>query len=268
MNRKGFNGKAIYNPLGKAGEYSEWACNFYTGCSNNCEYCYCKKGYMGRIWSETPKLKKCFTNEDHALEVFKKEMMQNLDRLQKSGLFFTFTSDPMLPETKELTWAAIAEAIMNNVPVQVLTKRADFIDDRAFTSKASKMIAFGFTLTGHDELEPGASTNKERMIALIELHNRGFRTFASIEPVVDFVSAFSMINITYHACDLYKIGLMSGKKYNATDRTEANFMLDYLRNMDDAKFYLKDSLVSLLGLDRAILPGQFVGKDYNRVYVD
>ena len=35
-----FNGKAIYNPKGKAGEYAPWACNFYTGCSNDCEYCY------------------------------------------------------------------------------------------------------------------------------------------------------------------------------------------------------------------------------------
>jgi hypothetical protein len=25
---KTFNGKAIYNPSGKAGEYSYWACNF------------------------------------------------------------------------------------------------------------------------------------------------------------------------------------------------------------------------------------------------
>ena len=33
-----FNGKAIYNPSGKAGEYSTWACNFYVGCSNMCEY--------------------------------------------------------------------------------------------------------------------------------------------------------------------------------------------------------------------------------------
>lgn len=48
----GFNGKAIYNPKGKAGEYSEWACNFYTGCSNNCQYCYCKRGVMSHAWSD------------------------------------------------------------------------------------------------------------------------------------------------------------------------------------------------------------------------
>ncbi|MCL2434964.1 MAG: hypothetical protein FWD09_02345 [Lentimicrobiaceae bacterium] len=67
---KKFKGKAIYNPSGKAGEYSYWACNFYTGCSNGCQYCYCKRGVMAHTWSDTPKLKACFKNKAHALEVF------------------------------------------------------------------------------------------------------------------------------------------------------------------------------------------------------
>lgn len=37
MGEKRFNGKAIYNPSGKAGEYSQWACNYFTGCSNECD---------------------------------------------------------------------------------------------------------------------------------------------------------------------------------------------------------------------------------------
>ncbi len=60
---KQFKGKASYNPFGKAGEYSYWACNFYTGCSNNCDYCYCKRGVMSSVWSITPKLKSCFKDE-------------------------------------------------------------------------------------------------------------------------------------------------------------------------------------------------------------
>ncbi len=46
MITKRFNGKALYQPSGKAAEYSAWACNFYTGCSNDCEYCYCKRGVL------------------------------------------------------------------------------------------------------------------------------------------------------------------------------------------------------------------------------
>ena len=78
MGNNRFNGKAIYNPSGKAGEYSDWACNFYTGCSNNCDYCYCKKGVMSHVWSDTPKLKKCFRDEEEAISIFEKELLANL----------------------------------------------------------------------------------------------------------------------------------------------------------------------------------------------
>ena len=56
---KTFNGKAIYNPAGKAGEYAKWACNFYVGCSNMCDYCYCKKGILNNVMGmDEPQLKK------------------------------------------------------------------------------------------------------------------------------------------------------------------------------------------------------------------
>lgn len=174
-------GKAIYNPQGKAGEYSEWACNFYTGCSNNCDYCYCKKGSMGKTWNEVPQLKKCFTDTQDALVCFVREMEHNIEQLRQVGVFFTFTSDPMLPGTKQLTWAAIKEALMREVPVQILTKRADFLGDpelEEITPAQRKRVAFGFTLTGHDELEPGADTNMMRVAAMVDLHSRGFYTFA------------------------------------------------------------------------------------------
>ena len=92
-----FNGKAIYNPKGKAGEYAPWACNFYTGCSNDCEYCYCKRGVMSHVWDNKPHLKKCFKDERKALEIFEKELVANLEALRSSSIFFTFTSDPLLP---------------------------------------------------------------------------------------------------------------------------------------------------------------------------
>lgn len=128
MSEKRFNGKAIYNPSGKAGEYSYWACNFYTGCSNNCDYCYCKKGIMSHVWSDTAQLKKAFKDEKDALRIFDKELLENLAELQEHGLFFTFTSDPFLSETFDLTRKAISICIDNFVPVKVLTKRADFLD--------------------------------------------------------------------------------------------------------------------------------------------
>jgi DNA repair photolyase len=124
-----FNGKAIYNPSGKAGEYSYWACNFYVGCSNGCEYCYCKKGILKEVMGQNkPQLKKCFKDESHALEVFCKELKANLQELQEHGLFFSFTTDPMLPETIFLTHEAITACRDSNIPVKILTKCTNWVD--------------------------------------------------------------------------------------------------------------------------------------------
>lgn len=249
---EGFNGKAIYNPKGKAGEYAPWACNFYNGCSNDCEYCYCKRGYMSHNWDDVPHLKKCFKDERKALEIFEKELHQNIEALRKESIFFTFSSDPLLPEVKNTYYAAAACALSNGVPVQFLTKRADFVDDH-FVNKNKffkKFIAFGFTLTGHDYKEPGASTNQRRIQAMRFLHDRGFKTFASIEPIISIDSSERMIQETLGFCDLYKIGLMSGVKrdyYKDIELKNLIWRLADYQNTYGIKLYIKQSIRDRLG---------------------
>lgn len=264
MNKKnGFNGKAIYNPRGKAGEYSKWACNFFTGCSNDCIYCYCKKGFLGRTWENKPKLKKCFVDMLDAFNVFRKELRANVEELKKNGLFFTFTSDPLLPEVKELTWDCVCEAVMSDVPVQLLTKRADFIDNTIIDFIRKDMVAFGFTLTGCDEFEPGASSNKERIQAMSKLKQLGYRTFASIEPIIYPIKSLEVIIDSLESCDLFKIGLLSGKKDYG--RKEILEMFESIKDLSSqgARFYLKDSFVEFIDVERKLLSGNFITANYN-----
>lgn len=266
-------GKAIYKPAGKAAEYAEWACNFYVGCSNGCTYCYLKKGRGAKILGgNKPTLKKCFKNETHALEVFEKELKANLPELQKHGLFFSFTTDPMLPETEELSCHAWGIALhMYDIPVKILTKRADWVDsylmfmDESNSDNASKewrkKLAFGFTLTGHDELEPGASTNAGRIKAMEKLHKAGFKTFASIEPIINFADSLAMIEQAAPYCDLFKIGLKAGEKHHY--ELVRAFMEDVLEVEPTIKIYFKDSLLKQAGITRDSLPESCVDKDYN-----
>lgn len=264
---EGFNGKAIYNPKGKAGEYAPWACNFYTGCSNDCEYCYCKRGFLSHVWDDVPHLKKCFKDERKALEIFEKELVANLEALKATSLFFTFSSDPFLPGVKSTYWAAAACALSHGVRVQFLTKRADFVNDHFLIRNAiwKTHLAFGFTLTGCDGKEPGASTNQERIEAMRILHERGFKTFASIEPIVDFDSSLRMIKETIGFCDLYKIGLMSGVKNDYYDDEDvrgfiwrlAEYYCDY-RN----KIYIKQSIRDRIG-ENSVIDAISVSSDYD-----
>jgi DNA repair photolyase len=264
---------AIYQPKNKAAEYSAWACNFYVGCSNGCTYCYCKKGILaGAMGQVKQQLKKCFKNETHALEVFENELKANVQELQKHGLFFSFTTDPMLPETLDLTLAACGTAVHRyNIPVKVLTKCTAWVDDFLYFLSHSnsdneslewrKMYSFGFTLTGCDELESGAATNAERIEAMKKLHFAGFKTWASIEPIIDFKSSWNVIYKSLGYCNLYKIGLQSGKKYDSDKITLfVNQVLMFIR-VD--KIYFKDSLLKQAGISRESLPSNCVDRSFN-----
>jgi DNA repair photolyase len=272
MNQKPFKGKAIYNPSGKAGEYSAWACNFYTGCSNMCNYCYCRRGVMSHVWSETPKLKSCFRHELDAINIFEKEVKQNLDQLQKYGLFFSFTTDPMLSETIYLTIQACCFCMQNSIPVSILTK-VDFKSIELYTDGLSclfpeivpeeykHLLSFGFTLTGCDEEEPHASSNEERISCMKKLHEMGYKTWSSIEPVINISKSMDMIRQSSEYCLLYKVGLLSGKKYPKAELVQ--FINEVTTSYPNNLFYFKESIIQQAGIAREDLPRNCVDRYYN-----
>ena len=260
------NGSVIYMPSSRAGEYAKWACNFYIGCSNNCDYCYCKRGVLSKTLGKPyTELKKAFKDEQDAFDRFKANVAKYLPELQKAGLFFTFTTDPMLKENRDLHWKAALYAVSQGITVKFLTKRADFIehlDLERRSDEVKKRIAWGFTLTGLDNREPNASTNTERIAAMKRLHNMGFKTFASIEPVIIPLMSMDCIMQTRDFCDLYKIGLMSGHRDYSRKEIE-----DFVVRASDAidmvggKVYWKESVREFIGHEIECSAG--VGSDYD-----
>lgn len=271
-----FNGKALYKPQGRSGEYSQWAINFYNGCTGGCEYCYNKRFPL--LSAPIPTLKACFKDEQDALETAKKEIIQNKwDIIREGGVFLSFVSDPMLPETIKATMGIIqfCSAVVQDyqaIPVSILTKRADFVLDenseyamrfrcvtRPFENNAySKDIAFGFTLTGHDELEPGCSSNADRIKAMKILHDKGFRTWASIEPIIDFRSSLEMIRACAPFCNHFKIGLRTDKKFECTTDELVSFVngIREVVNRTGSTVYFKRSIRDLVG------GGYIIGKNF------
>ena len=216
MKKNDFHGKAIYEPSGKAAEYSNWACNLYNGCPHSCTYCFNDHNIMaGTLGGNIVSLKKSLVDTETAFKIFVSELTRHRETIIKDGgLHFNFVSDPCLPETIELNFRCMDEAQSQGVFCKVLTKRADWLHHPAVQNALSHkgLISVGFTLTGRDDLEPGASSNMERVHAMAELHNAGISTWASIEPVIDPALSFAMIVETLGFCDHYKIGILSGKK--------------------------------------------------------
>lgn len=266
-----YKGKALYQPTGKAAEYSPWAVNFYTGCSNDCEYCYCKRGVLSHVWDNKPHLKKCFINERDALQTFIQEFENNHELIGDSGILFSFTTDPLLPETRDLTFQAMEEVMTFGIPVKVLTKRADWLNDfirrteieRILYGEFKHLIAFGFTLTGFDEKEPNASMHEDRMWAMKELHNRGYKVFASIEPIITPAMSLNCIRATLEYCDLYKIGLISGKKIDYEKLGLPHFIKEVTKLSYTHHIYIKDSVIDYLGIKRNEMDGRFVESSFN-----
>lgn len=265
-----YKGKVIYNPSGKAKEYSYWAANFYNGCSHGCTYCYLKKGRGKAIFGgDEPTLKKQLIDSEKAFDIFKVEAIKNISELKEHGLFFSFTTDPLLKETIELTILATEFCNHNDIPVKVLSKSHEgilnYIDAIENISLNKNLIAIGVTLTGCDELEPKASKNYDRIIAICMAKMRGFKTFASIEPIpIDsFHRAFRVIKQSYPHIDLFKIGLESGKQYKERD---VNFFLDSVFELSCeygfiSKIYLKESIKKFTSKEN--FPYYCVDRDYN-----
>lgn len=246
------NGKALYTPKGAALEYAPVGCNLYTGCKHDCEYCYLKRGVLSHAMGGTEiKLKTCFKDDINAAMVFIREMEKHLAYLQKVGIFFSFSTDPLIKETRDLTKSCVISANQRLVPVKLLTKNADFIDDAIFMSWLQlpnfhrELVAFGFTLTGHDEMEPYASTNMKRLRTMYRLKEMGFKTFASIEPIIDFSSSFDMIQQAATYCDLFKIGLRSGVKDDYYKPDECAYFIGRVTGLCEKfgfKVYWKESI--------------------------
>lgn len=254
---KPFSGRAIYTTKGAAREYGRIGCNFYTGCPHGCTYCYLKRGAPSKQLGGTEvRLKKCFKNSLHAWNVVTYEMDSHLAACRDYGIFLSFTTDPMLTETRRLTAAAIGTAVPRLIPVWVLTKDATFIDDTAFMTYMKNIyqdkrsnIHFGFTLTGRDDMEPHASSNSDRIIAMRRMHLEGFSTFASIEPVIGWPSAERMVREAMPWCDHFKLGLRSGVKkdyYDIGESGEAIMRIVKIVESFGKTIYLKESTRQLL----------------------
>ena len=203
----------------------------------------------------------------YALDIFKNELLAHKEELQKTGLFFSFTTDPLLPETERLTRQAVGVCQRHGVPVKILSKCAEGLNRFIDFAEASEgwdvsRIALGATLTGCDELEPNADPNTMRVNVLARAKRHGFRTFASVEPIPPgmYDRAIGIIRLSYPFVDLYKIGLQSGGKY---PKREIRLIYDTITEHwegrpEQPRIYWKDSIVNPLGIDRGELPGYCV----------
>lgn len=192
----------------------------------------CQNPMGGHYWDEKEKRSKRVMKSP--LEVVKDEIDQNREAIiRDGGIFMSFVSDPLLPQTCQhtlevLNWCTIGyhgatdPIRRQDIPVTILTKSAwwlneyrigdeDFgCDVREVLNAERHHLSLGFTLTGMDEMEQHCISNtQERIHAMQWAQTNGIYTWASIEPVIDYDRALAVIQSSLPYCREYRIGLAS-----------------------------------------------------------
>jgi DNA repair photolyase len=236
----------IYEPKGRAREYSSLAANLYTGCDHGCLYCYApaamrmpRGAYHARVSGRTNVIEKLHSDAAH---------------LEGTSLqvLLSFLGDPYCKanDTLNLTAQALEVFLEHRIPVAVLTKGGKrCLDDIALFERFGSSIKVGASLTFKAEAlarewEPGAAAVNDRIGALEELARHGVPTWVSLEPVIDPEESLALLAQTLPFVGEYKLG-----KLNHFQERERE--IDWVAYLDSAvsilrkvgkPFYVKEDL--------------------------
>jgi len=241
----------IYEPAGKAAEYSPLSANLYQGCDHACKYCYApaatRKSYEQFI---IPKPR------DGIIRKFADDC--NKLRGNRDGVLLSFTCDPYqkLDEKYKLTRTAIALMNDNDIAYTILTKggnrsRRDF----DLLCERPDLATYAATLVFTDEsqreiYEPGAASTSERIECLRDVHEMGIKTWASLEPVYDPVQTMELVKQTHEFVDLFKVGKLNYQpEQHAVDWCKFGHDIVDLFESLGCNYYVKNDLKKCVGVN-------------------
>jgi len=204
--------RIVYEPRGRALEYSPLAVSLYRWCPFKCTYC-----FVPAMSKATEHLEP-YTRKS-ALSLLEKDCEELQRTRDTREILMSFTTDPYQPlnDTEQFTRQAIKILIKYNRPFSVLTKGGhrsmqdfDLIASRPDLGKYATTLTC-INLATEAQWEPYAASYKERIDALVEAHKRGIKTWVSMEPIIDPEQSLSLISITHAlgCVDLYRIGLLN-----------------------------------------------------------
>jgi len=169
-------------------EYADFCLNHVEGCSHGCKYpcyAYMMKRRCGIVktyeeWCQ-PKI------VSNALELLDKEIPKYKDKI--NFVHLCFSTDPFMykqGEVGELSLKIIDKLNENNIRCTVLTKGV-FPKELGNRNGLSQRNEYGITIVSLDEnfreeFEPNSASYKDRIKSLRYLHERGFKTWVSMEP--------------------------------------------------------------------------------------
>ena len=240
----------IYEPQGRAREYSPLALNYFKGCDHGCVYCYVppmmtrfNKGYEHKNVFATPDYKKIESSA---------RKFQGCNK----QILFSFTTDPYTKQNVDQTKRVLEILNFYGHKVAILSKGGNrILKDINIFKKFGDRIKVGVSITFDNykdskEWEHGAALPQERIDVIEILAKEGIKTWASFEPVIiPEQSLYMLKRILDVKVDHVKIGKLNN--YKGIDKQidwqkfigQAFDILRYDFYYDD-KFYFKKDLMN------------------------
>jgi len=238
--------KTIYEPRGRAREYSPLALNIYNRCDHHCKYCY------------VPIIQKKYGHDTSSGKIYPRvNILTELREEAKRHSFgkqvlLCFMGDPYCRADVEYeTTRGILEILLKNqVTVAILTKGGKRCLRDLDLFKQFHAVKVGATLTLLDDAdslkwESDAALPKDRIGTLRKLKENGIKTWVSFEPVIDVRQTLQLIDTTHEFIDQYKVGKMN--HYN-TDTDWRDFGIKAIEKLNGygKKFYVKKDLAAYI----------------------
>jgi len=225
----------------------EWAdsnVNIFSGCSNNCTYCYARK--MAIRFKRK-------TNENwKVMELNKKAFKRNYRK--RNGRI-------MFPTSHDITWLTLNE---NTI---VLLKLLEVGNEVLITTKPDircikalckileghkDKVQWRFTITSMDDatlkrFEPGAPDFSSRLRSLIHAFDAGYKTSVSMEPCLDLDPRRLVYTLEPFVTESIWIGCMNHCRIgdlNSKDTLETWY--EIFRDVPKIRF--KDALLNKIGV--------------------
>lgn len=237
----------IYQPKGKAREYSPLALNIYKGCDHNCFYCY------------VPKMNKRFNPDYKHGEVtvsdkFFTDFIKSAEHYKGTDkqVLLSFTSDPYCEESEWGTTNVVIETLLDcYIPTAILSKGGARVlrDIYLFKKFPKQSLKVGTSLTYDNDTdsmkyESGAAPFTQRLTMLKYLHEAGIQTWVSIEPVLDAEQSLNCIKESLLYTDHYKIGKLNHYPALESRIDWGKFLKDvvHLLRHNGKPFYIKKDL--------------------------
>lgn len=209
----------IYQPTGKALEYSPLAANLYKGCGHACKYCFAPKATFTdrEVFSSAEYIRA----RPKVIEQLEKDAAKIAG--DKRPILLSFTSDLYQPINDKLKLSRIALRVFNryNLTVTILTKGGTIACEDFDLLAKNPNNTFAVTLTTDIsseslEWEPGAALPKDRIESLRVAEKAGIKTWVSFEPVLNPDAVIRLIEETHTFVDLYKVGKLNYHPHEKT----------------------------------------------------